>query len=59
MIYEDAENQVENIVCEAVANREADESVVDEYGVENLLWRIDDPQVGRAGGRRNAVTSGC
>ena len=42
MIYEDAENEVENIVCEAVANREADESVVDEYGVENLLWRIDD-----------------
>jgi uncharacterized protein (DUF1015 family) len=28
-----------------VANREADEKVVDEYGVENLLWRIDDPAV--------------
>ncbi|MGA2963041.1 MAG: DUF1015 domain-containing protein [Candidatus Korobacteraceae bacterium] len=45
MIYEDAKNEVENIVCAAVANRAADECVVDEYGVENLLWRIDDPKV--------------
>lgn len=45
MIYEDAENEVENLICRAVANREADENVVDEYGVENLLWRIDDPEV--------------
>jgi uncharacterized protein (DUF1015 family) len=45
MIYEDAKNEIENIICRAVANREADESVVDEYGVENLLWRIDDPEV--------------
>jgi uncharacterized protein (DUF1015 family) len=45
MIYEDAENEVENIICRAVANREADENVVDEYGVENLLWRIDDAEV--------------
>ena len=45
MIYEDAENEVENIVCAAVANREADECVVDEYGVENLLWRIDDAKI--------------
>ncbi len=45
MIYEDAENKVENIICPAVAKREADEKVVDEYGVENLLWRIDDPEI--------------
>lgn len=45
MIYEDVANEVENIICPAVANREADENVVDEYGVENLLWRIDDPAV--------------
>ncbi len=45
MIYEDAENEVENLICRAVANREADENVVDEYGVENLLWRIDDAEV--------------
>jgi uncharacterized protein (DUF1015 family) len=45
MIYEDAANEVENIICPAVANREADEKVVDEYGVENLLWRIDEPAV--------------
>ena len=45
MIYEDTENEVENIICSTVASREADESVVDEYGVENLLWRIDDPKV--------------
>jgi uncharacterized protein (DUF1015 family) len=45
MIYEDLKNEVENIVCSAVANRQADENVVDEYGVENLLWRIDNPEV--------------
>ena len=51
MIYEDAENEVEDIVCAAVANREADESVVDEYGVENLLWHIEDAKaVERAAG---------
>lgn len=45
MIYEDAANEVEDIICASVANREADENVVDEYGVENLLWRIDNPEV--------------
>ena len=45
MIYEDAENEVEGIICPAVANREADEHVVDEYGVENLLWSINDREV--------------
>jgi uncharacterized protein (DUF1015 family) len=47
MIYEDAANEVEDIICicASVANREADENVVDEYDVENLLWRIDDPEV--------------
>jgi uncharacterized protein (DUF1015 family) len=43
MLYEDPAGEVESLVCSAIAGRPADESVVDEYGVENLLWRIDDP----------------
>ena len=45
MLYEDPANQVENLVCGAIAGRPSDESVVDEHGVENLLWRMDDPSL--------------
>ena len=45
MLYEDPANQVENLVCGAIAGRPSEESVVDEYGVENLLWRMDDPSL--------------
>ena len=43
MIYEDPAKEAENLVCGAIAGRGADEAVVDEFGVENLLWRIEDP----------------
>ena len=45
MLYEDLSNQVENLVCGAITGRPSDESVVDEYGVENLLWRMDNPSL--------------
>lgn len=45
MIYEDAANEVENLICPEMAACPADERVVDEYGVENLLWRIDDEAI--------------
>jgi uncharacterized protein (DUF1015 family) len=43
MLYEDPASVVENLVCGAIAGRLADDAVVDEYGVENLLWRMDEP----------------
>jgi uncharacterized protein (DUF1015 family) len=47
MIYEDPAREAETLVCGATAGRSADEAAVDEYGVENLLWRIDDASLVR------------
>ena len=43
MLYDDPARAVDHQVERAIAGREPDASVVDEYGVENFLWRISDP----------------
>ncbi len=42
MLYEDPARGIEQIIAEAVAGRTPDACVVDEYAVENRLWRISD-----------------
>ncbi len=42
MLYEDAERHVESQLAAAIEGREPDARVLDEYGVENRLWRIAD-----------------
>ncbi len=44
MLYEDAERRAEAVVEAAIGGRVADCAVPDEYGGENLLWRISDTE---------------
>ena len=45
MLYEDAEQDIDSVLWSAVGESRPDSYVIDEYGVENRLWRISDPAV--------------
>ena len=45
MLYEDPEQDIDSVLWSAVGESRPDSYVVDEYGVENRLWRVSDPAV--------------
>lgn len=42
MLYEDEQLSVEKMIWNSLSGKRADATVVDELGVENSLWRVDD-----------------
>ncbi|HEX8924345.1 MAG TPA: DUF1015 domain-containing protein [Terriglobales bacterium] len=45
MLYDDPAQKVDQLLAAIAASREEDAFVVDEYGVENRIWQVNEPSL--------------